>query len=86
VGGDFNDWRFRLVPLFEEQLSFRSANDRHLGRERPIPTYPSFFPQGVLDRIYYRGPLRLLSARGSRLGLCRVASDHLPIVAEFELT
>jgi endonuclease/exonuclease/phosphatase family metal-dependent hydrolase len=86
VGGDFNDWRFRLVPLFEEQLAFRAANDRHLGRERPIATYPSFFPQGVLDRIYYRGPLRLLSARGSRLGLCRVASDHLPIVAEFELT
>mgnify|MGYP003462163147 CR=1 FL=1 len=27
--------------------------------ERAIATFPSFFPQGPLDRIYYRGPLRV---------------------------
>ena len=48
-----------------------------------IPTYPSFSPQGGLDRIYHRGPLRLVSAHSCRLQIARVASDHLPILAEF---
>ena len=32
------------------------------------------------------GPLKLIGARSCRLGLSRVASDHLPIIAEFELS
>lgn len=85
MGGDFNDWRSRLSPLFTEGLKFRSATDRSLGGERSLPTYPAFFPRGPLDRIYYRGPLRLLSARRCRLRLSRIASDHLPVVADFEI-
>jgi endonuclease/exonuclease/phosphatase family metal-dependent hydrolase len=84
VGGDFNDWRSRLLPLFTEWLKFRSATDRAAGRER-LATYPSFFPRTPLDRIYYRGPLRLLAARRSRLRLSRVASDHLPVIVDFEI-
>jgi endonuclease/exonuclease/phosphatase family metal-dependent hydrolase len=83
VGGDFNDWRYRLHPTFTEGLSFRSATDLHGGGT--IATYPSFFPQGALDRIYFRGKLRLLTARRCRLRLSRVASDHLPVIADFEL-
>jgi len=85
VGGDFNDWRSRLQPIFTEVLTFRSATDRQRARERAILTYPSFFPRGALDRIYYRGRIRLLTARRCRLRLSRVASDHLPIVADFEV-
>ena len=54
-------------------------------RERAIATFPSFFPQGSLDRIYYRGPLRLAAARRCRLALSRVASDHLPVIVDFDL-
>lgn len=85
VAGDFNDWRSRLTPLFVEGLRFRSATDHSRGSQRPILTYPSFFPGGGLDRIYYRGPLRLLTVRRCRLRLSRVASDHLPVIADFEL-
>jgi endonuclease/exonuclease/phosphatase family metal-dependent hydrolase len=85
VGGDFNDWRSLIQPFFESDLGFRSANGGDSGAERRIKTYPSFFPQGPLDRIYFRGPFRLLAARPCRLGLCRVASDHLPLVADLEL-
>jgi endonuclease/exonuclease/phosphatase family metal-dependent hydrolase len=85
VGGDFNDWRSLVQPFFEADLAFRAANGGDTGAERRIKTYPSFFPQGPLDRIYFRGPLRLLAARPCRLGLCRVASDHLPLVADLEL-
>ncbi len=83
VAGDFNDWRFRLHPIFTEGLAFRSATDLQGGGA--LATYPSFFPQGSLDRIYFRGKLRLLTARRCRLGVSRVASDHLPVIADFDL-
>ncbi len=85
VGGDFNDWRSLLVPFLTRGMNFRSATDPESGRGRPLLTYPSFFPQGPLDRIYYRGPLRLLSAHRCRLRLSRIASDHLPLIADFEI-
>jgi endonuclease/exonuclease/phosphatase family metal-dependent hydrolase len=83
IGGDFNDWRSLLVPFLTQGMRFRSATDSATGR--PLLTYPSFFPRGPLDRIYYRGPLSLLSAHRCRLRLSRLASDHLPIVADFVL-
>jgi endonuclease/exonuclease/phosphatase family metal-dependent hydrolase len=87
VGGDFNDWRSLLRPAFTNGLGFRSATDsRRFGAERAMPTYPSFSPQGALDRLYFRGPLDLLSARRCRLQISRVASDHLPVIAEFRLS
>ena len=40
---------------------------------------------GPLDRIFFRGPLVLDSAYRCRQRLSRVASDHLPIVADFDM-
>lgn len=85
VGGDFNDWRSLLLPTFTERLGFRCATERTQGRRRVIPTYPSFSPQGGLDRIYFRGPLSLVAVQASRLRLARLASDHLPVIADFTL-
>ncbi len=85
IAGDFNDWRSLLQRLLTERLAFRSATGPHVSMARAARTYPSFFPSGALDRIYYRGPLRLLWARRCRLRLSRLASDHLPIVAEFSV-
>jgi len=84
VAGDFNDWRSLLSPLLTDGLRFQSASDR-LNGTRPLATYPSFFPRGPLDKIYFRGPLKLLAARRCRLRLARIASDHLPLIADFEL-
>ncbi len=84
VGGDFNDWRSLLLPTFTERLGFRCATERTRGRRKVIPTYPSFSPQGGLDRIYYRG-VTLHSVQTSRLRLARLASDHLPVIADFSL-
>jgi len=85
VGGDFNDWRSLLHPIFTEILDFRCATQKGFDYNGAIRTYPSFSPTGGLDRIYYRGPIRMLSARSCRLRVSRMASDHLPIIAEFEL-
>ncbi len=85
MGGDFNDWRSLVQPASRLSSGFARANGGDSGAERRVKTYPSFFPQGPLDRIYFRGPFRLLAARPCRLGLCRVASDHLPLVADLEI-
>jgi endonuclease/exonuclease/phosphatase family metal-dependent hydrolase len=85
VGGDFNDWRYLLAPIFTEILGFRCATQRKSGRRAAIRTFPSFSPTGGLDRIYVRGPLRVLAARRCRLGVSRVASDHRPVIVELEL-
>jgi endonuclease/exonuclease/phosphatase family metal-dependent hydrolase len=85
VAGDFNDWRSLLQPTFTNGFGFGCATERRRGPYRCIPTYPAFSPQGGLDRIYHRGPLKLLSVQSGRLQAARVASDHLPIVAEFRV-
>ena len=86
VGGDFNDWRSLLEPVLVEVFDFRCATRPPGLRSRALRTYPSFSPRGPLDRLYYRGPLRLLECHAGRLRTARLASDHLPVVAEFELS
>lgn len=89
IGGDFNDWRSRLRLAFTEILDFRCATESDhtaaASRPRSLRTYPSPSPRGGLDRIYYRGPLRHLDARTCRLNVSRVASDHLPVIVDFEV-
>lgn len=85
VGGDFNDWRSLLHPIFTEILDFHCATQHDHDYERALKTYPSFSPTGGLDKLYYRGGLRKRMARKCRLAMSKVASDHLPIIADFEL-
>jgi len=85
VAGDFNDWRSMLHAIFTEILSFDCATQHRNRYNGAIRTYPSLSPRGGLDKIYFRGPIRLISARRCRLSVSRVASDHLPVVVDFEL-
>ena len=82
VLGDFNEWTHGLASrLLSEEL--RSADVRtHLRTRR---TYPGPLPLVHLDHIYYDPALTLerLTLHRSRLAL--VASDHLPLVADFRL-
>ena len=85
IGGDFNDWRHILSTIFLDILNFNCTNISKSGSRRALTTYPSFSPQGALDRIYYRGNVRLHSVHRCRMIVSKVASDHLPIIAEFDL-
>jgi len=80
VGGDFNDWRSLLPPVFTDILGFNSATT-----QQDMPTYPSFSPAGSLDKIFFRGGLQNIKTHRCRLPVSRVASDHLPIIADFEI-
>lgn len=83
VLGDFNEWTQGLATrLLAEELE--SADLRqHLRRRR---TYPGAFPLLHLDHVYYDPALVLerLHLHKSRTAL--VASDHLPLIADFRLS
>lgn len=85
IGGDMNDWRGELKYLFEN-AGFRCATNRRAGSRWAIKTFPSFAPTSGLDKIFYRGSMQLIHVYHSRLKLARIASDHLPVISEFQLT
>jgi endonuclease/exonuclease/phosphatase family metal-dependent hydrolase len=85
IAGDMNDWPGVLKRRYFAPAGFLCATNRRPGSRWAIKTFPSFAPSSGLDKIFCRGPLRPLHAHHSRLKLARVASDHLPVIADFEL-
>jgi endonuclease/exonuclease/phosphatase family metal-dependent hydrolase len=82
VVGDFNEWTRGLVTKMLRS-SFRTFSPRHgLGFPR---TFPGMLPILSLDHYYYEAPLKLEAARLWRNRKTLVASDHLPLVADFHV-
>jgi endonuclease/exonuclease/phosphatase family metal-dependent hydrolase len=79
--GDFNEWT-RGVTTRRLLAQFKGADIRqHLDRRR---TYPGMIPFWHLDHIYYDPPLCARIARLHRTRTALLASDHLPLYADFE--
>jgi endonuclease/exonuclease/phosphatase family metal-dependent hydrolase len=90
VLGDFNEW-IRGAASRMMRGMFEAADPRRYMERRTSPrrawhrSYPGVLPFLNLDHIYFDPPLRL-----EKLTVCRdrtalVASDHLPLVADFRL-
>jgi endonuclease/exonuclease/phosphatase family metal-dependent hydrolase len=81
VAGDFNEWTRGLATrMLSERL--RSADIvMHLKRRR---TYPGVLPFMHLDHIYYDPSFHLREMHLHRTRLALLASDHLPLIADFE--
>lgn len=80
--GDFNEWTRGLPSKFLSD-HFESANSRmQAGRTR---TFPGLLPMLPLDYIYFDRGLLLQNVTIHRTRAALVASDHLPLVAEFSL-
>ncbi len=82
VLGDFNEWTRGLASrLLNEH--FASADLRtHLKRTR---TYPWALPLVHLDHVYYDPLLELAHLALDKSTTALVASDHLPLAADFKL-
>lgn len=82
VAGDFNEWTRGLASRLMGEV-FKAAKPKtflgHGGSD------PGIFPVLHLDHFYYDQPLVLRSFRVHRSRKALAASDHLPLVAEFEL-
>jgi endonuclease/exonuclease/phosphatase family metal-dependent hydrolase len=82
VLGDFNEWTRGLVSHVLA-AEFRSADIRVMLKQKR--TYPGVFPFLHVDHIYYDEALLLESVHLHRSRMALIASDHLPLVAEFRL-
>jgi endonuclease/exonuclease/phosphatase family metal-dependent hydrolase len=75
--GDINEW-VSMSPWLRDLHS-------HLGKSHCPRTFPSRFPLLALDRIWVRPKDNLQSIRAHKSALSRIASDHLPVVADIIL-
>lgn len=82
VVGDFNEWTrglaSKLMGGHFESVDLRAFH-------RYSRTYPGLLPLLHLDHFYFDKQLRLKSFRVHRSRKAIVASDHLPLIADFEL-
>lgn len=77
IAGDFNDLRGALGKRQFEPAGFDAASGQ-------IKTFPAFRPIRALDRIFYRGKIDACHCFASRTSVAKKASDHFPVVADFE--
>jgi endonuclease/exonuclease/phosphatase family metal-dependent hydrolase len=83
VLGDFNEWTRGLVTQFLS-AHLESCDFRKLGRKR-ARSYPGVLPFMHLDHIYYDNFVNVRSLGIHRTRMSLIASDHLPLLAEFEI-
>jgi endonuclease/exonuclease/phosphatase family metal-dependent hydrolase len=81
IAGDFNDWRNQLGKRCFLPQGFHHATSP----PRRFRTFPAFLALAAIDKIYYRGPLQGVATRVVRRRPARRASDHLPVVCDFQL-
>jgi endonuclease/exonuclease/phosphatase family metal-dependent hydrolase len=79
VGGDFNDVYGNLSRRVMRPAGFQLASGH--GR-----TFPAVAPLRRLDRVFYRGNMQAQGAFVGHTQLARRASDHLPLIVDFEVT
>ena len=82
VIGDFNEWTRGLTTRLLRK-SFQTFRPRHAAR---FPrTYPGILPMLSLDHCYFEPPLLLEETRLWRTRTALIASDHLPLIANFRV-
>jgi endonuclease/exonuclease/phosphatase family metal-dependent hydrolase len=82
VVGDFNEWTRGLASRLMAE-NFDSVDMKAFARFGR--TYPGLLPMLHLDHFYFDRKLKLKSFRVHRTRTSLVASDHLPLLAEFEV-
>jgi endonuclease/exonuclease/phosphatase family metal-dependent hydrolase len=82
IMGDFDEWTRGLASRLMTE-NFESINLKMFSRVRR--TYPGVFPVLHLDHFYFDRSLKLETFKVHRSRKALVASDHLPLVAEFRI-
>ena len=77
--GDFNDWKERL-----ELKTHPQSQALEVFSAQKFKTFPSLFPLFSLDRVYFT-KLKLIDIQRPYIKVFRRFSDHLPLVADFEI-
>ena len=78
IGGDFNDVWENLGKKVMSPAGFHLASGA-------VRTFPAAAPLRKLDRVFARGPIAAIGSFAGHTGLAKRASDHLPLIVDFEL-
>lgn len=84
VTGDFN-----ATSLTRPYQAFTARLDdaqRRLGLKPSVKTFPSSFPAIRIDHMFVSPEIRVTGVQAPFSPLARMASDHLPLVMDFEVT
>lgn len=82
IVGDFNDWRNALAAAAFQASGFRQVT----APPSRFRSFPAWMAMGSLDKAFVRGCFKEPRGRIVRTSLAKEASDHLPLLVEFELT
>lgn len=79
LAGDYNDVYGALGRAIMKPAGYRQAGGDYR-------TFPAAAPARPLDRVFYRGQVEAKTVFAGKTKLARRASDHLPLVVDFQLT
>lgn len=82
IAGDFNDWQGHSNTLLQKELGVTEVFTEMTGR--CARTFPSWLPMLSVDRVYSRG-LVVVEGRRIHEPVWKGLSDHLPLLAEFQI-
>jgi len=83
LAGDFNSAPL-TAPYRHVARRLRDAQ-RAPGLGRTVPTFPSGFPMLRIDHVFVSPGIRVTGVFAPFSPLARMASDHLPLIVDFEL-
>jgi endonuclease/exonuclease/phosphatase family metal-dependent hydrolase len=81
VVGDFNDWRNTLAHGPFDVHGFHQIT----APPSRFRSFPAWMPVWSLDKAFVRGPVQVTRVHVVRNRATRDASDHLPLVIDFEI-
>lgn len=81
IVGDFNDWRNTLAAGPFTDFGYTKLT----WPPKEFRSFPAYMPLGALDKAFARGGVTLDRARVIENRITRDASDHLPLVVDFDL-
>lgn len=82
--GDFN--ATSITRPYQALTRRLTDCQRQLGLRPTVKTFPSAFPAIRIDHAFVSDEIRVTAVKAPASPLARVASDHLPLIIDFELT
>jgi len=82
LAGDFN--ATSITRPYQILASRLADCQRLIGQKPTIKTFPSGFPAIRIDHVFVSSDIRITGVRSAFSPLARMASDHLPLIVDFE--
>lgn len=83
LAGDFN--ATSITRPYQTLARNHADCQRQLGLKPTLKTFPSGFPAIRIDHVFVSPEIRITGVRAPFSPLSRMASDHLPLVVDFEI-